>query len=330
MKKNILKNYVIGALLFLSLPIHSFATNSISNATQVLGAQLDVTKDKINNLITQLENRQETSGFKVNDYYRVAPVLQRDAELALEEFEFALENKIMPRLKFWMERYNSIFESSGLTKTQIDAVSSSQYQLLLAQVELISKIYQDEIFKIYQAMGNFIFDYWIKRYSYEQIRKDKGLKRKFKNLVGKNDSVLIFTPMRLQSGLGQIDAIGDSVIRSKRFYSNLKPRFITDLSPSSTEHYLKNKFPESFYKDFNNEIFDKISLSCESQLCVGLRAADLAFFIDMVRQNIDRPIHFSIRGGRGISLQPLRLNTSIISVFLKELNYPISLPLESE
>jgi hypothetical protein len=88
-------------------------------------------------------------------------------------------------------------------------------------------------------------------------------------------------------------------------------------------------FPVSV-KKYREIVFPQVFGDCKSELCVGLKSADINFFVTLTSTTIDRNIELKLLDGKSMNIKKLDFNTGIIEWFLTQIDYPVSLPFDTE
>lgn len=93
-------------------------------------------------------------------------------------------------------------------------------------------------------------------------------------------------------------------------------------------HWLTRKMFLNDNAIFNKIYYPAMKGTCESSICVGLRAGDLLTLMTLIKSQIDRDIKLRLLDGEYLYINGLNFDTTDLSKNLSRVDYPEELPFD--
>ncbi|MEC9282582.1 MAG: hypothetical protein VX642_07710 [Bdellovibrionota bacterium] len=90
----------------------------------------------------------------------------------------------------------------------------------------------------------------------------------------------------------------------------------------------KSQLVKEDLDQFYPQQFEIIRGSCQSQLCVSLRGADILLFFKEVREKLDLEIDFQLADGKYIILENYKFSEYLVKYFVEKTEFPVDLPFD--
>ncbi|MEC9282583.1 MAG: hypothetical protein VX642_07715 [Bdellovibrionota bacterium] len=352
------------ALSYLLVSSPTFASESPGVTSDVVLSQVEISKAAVESVSRTISEETNLGNFNLRDYKAQVGEFKDKLERALIEFNDIMEYLILNRTKELVDHYNSIYHSPNFSNEQKRVILKKQFQEITNEMNELSQRYQEAIRILLSSTGDFLFDYEFRGYdlSSDEPSKAEKIIKKWARENGLHDSKyhVIHYPQFLKSGV-------EHKPTKKRDRSSWNYSELTDFSKSSWKvedfknglRYQKSLFHKpsnstwgSLYRNYSQTIpndvlflphlieqdadqyyshqFSIIRGTCESQLCVGLRGADILLFFKEVREKLDLEMIFELADGNFITLQNYKFSEYLVAYFVGRTDFPVELPFDTE
>ena len=144
-------------ILLITLCLASFFASYSAQAggardqSDQLTAQINVTRDALNQVLTKMRNAPEaqTKLGSNPDFVAKANEFNKKVEVAMAKFEDRLQNTILSKAAVYIKHLSAIQNSSAYTNRQKEALLADQVKNVSTVFEELSKQYQDAILDLY-------------------------------------------------------------------------------------------------------------------------------------------------------------------------------------
>ncbi len=321
-----------------------------SDTTKEINAQTTITRGQIDNILDKMNRQNNQSAFKASDYYAQTGAFKENIERVLRNFEDKFEKVILPKAAFWMDQYNSIYSSNEFSSEQKKVLLRERKSHISNQFQAITKEYREALKSVYGLMPRSDFKSPTFEYFPETLEYRGGtiIKQKIKVKIKLNEDVAINDEITFEDGKipnrtitfsdGRketvdasrsgvdsysygIDIMEYNPMLSKKYFdvkvNFSKIRWLDDLVMPQREEFIFEKFYYPVMKG-----------TCESSICVGLRAGDLLTLMTLIKSQIDRNISLKLLDGEYLFINGLNFDTTNLSKNLSRVEYPEELPFD--
>lgn len=344
--------------LSLLLTSVSVSAQQAAETTREINAQTTVTRGHIDNILLRMSERRIDSRFNAKDYWAQNDVFRASVDSAMKEFEETLEKKILGKAGMLMDQYNSIYKSKDFSEEQKKVLLKERLNNIRSQFEALTVDYQAAIKKAYTLIPIAFFSTMLEVPSQPlvlNIRKNTSQQVKVSLIAnGKlHSSSVKFSIVEQQdkdvygflhidfpkgkaiydyyegkyylSGGAVVDWKNNHVFQTLPGFSIVKgDRHSFDLKQILT---LKD-FPDLRIRFFQEEVYPTFKGSCQSVICLGLRASDQSTLLSLLKKNIDRFIVMELADGNKLAIGNLNLDVEDKLAYFSMVDYPVQLPFD--
>lgn len=314
--------------------ICALALNTIAYAGEAppVGANVNVTRDRIQQVMDQLLTRGANIGFSVTDYREWAPKFKAKVETALEKYENVLQTEILPASVIWANRYNEIEKSKAYSESQktillasVNGQADAQYLLLSSRhakalrdlyteifndINIKQKYHGDTVTVVPRAHRKETAKY---SHTVKMSFEFAGRSYHFTKQLYSEDSVPL--PEQKHICYNVIDSLEHNQDIAAKIGSNWYDIEAAAKSVLFMRHYemksvcgqISNQLPNdsiftAFYEEsinnhakiFHQIIYPILKEPCKSSMCLSLVAGDLNFTRALIKSTIDQPIEIKL------------------------------------
>ena len=342
--KTMLKNTVVlGCLALSSL---AQAENTVQTTNEI-NAQTTITRGAIDNVLERMSQQRPNSAFRATDYWAQNKDFQSKLDKALKTFEDTLVKDIFPKAAFWMDQYNSIYNSTEFTSEQKRILIEQRSLNIKNQFVALSSSYQKAIKALYSMVPYYDLKF--------------GFSKAFtKHLCIESDSDS-FQAYYTSNGkvIGGSTSIGVTTFDETKYYNYVKLSVnssvvIEEMDQGSVPGYgyhqgeeCKGRSRVSFetasmynglgklkatrtdlYNGAYRAAYPAVKGKCRSSICIGLRTGDLVNLLTQIQTKIDRTITMRLASGETLTLNSAGERTGEIQQMLARVDYPETLPFD--
>ncbi len=280
-----------------------------TTTTTTFDQQIDVTRDTVRNLISDLRVDNVPDSLNVSDYREWEAGFSSAAEESLLTFEEKMAKDIIPEVQKLYARYNKVLYSSNLDENQKISLLRALELQIESEVPAIEKKYKDAIKELYFSHNLLIMDFKTSDVFYDKRGKrvDKPAKKGTTSVeyipgfYKKLDTDIVFEK---KDNIRQFRACSDDVLISfmAADSADWSIRYEGDRNDESSKwcldyefsKYQKNGPMYFMFKILPFDIyFQKLIPGCKSQSCVILKAAYLRNYISKIKKHLDKTLSFS-------------------------------------
>lgn len=292
-----IKTLFINLSLFLAavLPSLSFAARPDAQS-DTLAAQVRVTHDALQQVLAKMRNapNEQAGGFSNPDFIAKAEEFNRRVEAAMVRFEATLKNTILKQASFYVDRLNAIQSSTAYSRDQKQALFQDQVNLALAILDGLSKKYAGAIYELYTlGLPQAEIEFRGKNGECDWERSADGLSQKSYGYM------VAILPFDIKSA--------DPRIGNRLAQGNVVQTYDLRDCYQFYRHFAKGRtrFYEVYFPDLGDLIFsDSVRKGCYSSSCIALYANHRLAYLNLIKNDIDKPIEFSV-GGEKLWLRSL-------------------------
>jgi hypothetical protein len=270
-----------------------------------LATQVQVTHDALQQVLTKMRNApSDGDGFSNPDFIAKANAFNAKVETAMTEFEATLKDQVLKPASFYINRLNAIQNSKVYTDDQKAALLKDQVALANTVFNDLSKVYAQAIYKLYtldlpQGEVQVNYDNANNRCYGEDAQTDSN----YNDDQGNHIYYFSFNMKVTSADLGVTPQTMPGVLYVTQQQVNLLYR-----SNSNCSRILPpagNSLYETYIDGLRDAVFSKVvRTDCYSSSCLDLYSAHRISFIDLIRNDIDKPILFTI-GNISLWIEPL-------------------------
>ncbi len=261
----------ITAFLILSLLATTSFAGSTTQQSDILAAQVNVTKDALNQMLNRLKDAPKSQLGSNPDFVDQAEAFNKKIEAAMPKFEARLK-EILAQATFYVDRLNAIKDSKAYTDEQKLALLQDQTNVAKVVFEDLSKQYQKEVTKL--------FDLGFDEISYQLIPLDL-----YRGSCNHSPDYYV---VNIKSPDKRIDGI------TTKAYGDV------DYSDCDGNGSLRDDFkiydPSYYYVEKIRNIYfaDQIRKGCYSASCLALTSNHRLAYLSLLSNDIDKNISFTV------------------------------------
>ena len=347
-----MKNFKNLIVLGLTLTSLSGWAQSADETSREISAQTTITRGHIDNVLQRISRQRPDSAFRANDFWPQSKDYKAKVEAALTQFEDKLEKDILAKAAYWMDQYNSVYVSLDYSREQKAVLLKQREEFLRNQFVLLSQDYQKALAEVYSLVPQYDL-------RTEIVFPEPNLKIEIIGGATKKVPVLLKTNkgIEIKSTFSVIlendpnswaddiyiapkNTENDSSKWEKREYGEVKgiatdrkKRIGDDTMLYVFDFNKVNKYKELNFPDLEDSAYQKllyptIKGTCQSSICLGLRAGEFSTLLGSVKTLIDRDMTLTLASGVKLEIKSLNHNIKMISSMLNSVAYPETLPFD--
>lgn len=276
-------NISVVASLFTILPCFAQTPTPVNSpsSTDLISGVISATQSAVNDLRDELKRRSDNSNFNVSDYKAWNLEFRNQLDEATLVYTQEVDTEIVSKLSDLSKRYYEVDQNQTIDynqKRSVDALVCQQLKMVSAP---LAEIYQ----QAYRNLIKTVFG-WLPQITVTRNEPQNGITAFFKENCNGGDEIYDLQVNRLD---GAGNTLSVSGIDSCPWYplpdlDNLYGDVANSLDESSNTKVSKLY---SFAKD--NIIIPELHSGCKSQMCLAMKAADLSFALETIKEKLDVP-----------------------------------------
>lgn len=332
------KNLMVLGLTLTSL---SSWSQSASETSREINAQTTITRGHIDNVLERISRQRPNSAFRASDFWPQSKDYKVKVEAALVKFEDTLEKEILAKAAYWMDQYNSIYNSSDYSREQKAVLLKQREEFIKNQFATLSQDYQKALMEVYNLIPlldlTLTYEYspaTLKLSTSEDANKKVAVKMKTNKSLASSSQFnievqeyqgLFFIPRNSTEGsAGKMRIDGDDGVSQSSRSGFTRRHSYYEINFSQMDF----KFPELEQVLYQKLMYSEIKGTCKSSICLGLRAGEFSTLLGSVKTLIDRDMKLTLASGVEFQIKGLNKDISLISSLLNRVDYPEVLPFD--
>lgn len=346
MKTNLKNAAVLGCLLMTTVA----QAQSIAQTTSEINAQATITRGAIDNVLTRMNEQRPSSQFRATDYHAQNKDFQNRIQKALVKFEDTLTKDIFAKAAFWMDQYNSVYQSTEFSAEQKRILLEQRAVNLKNQFETLSAEYQKAINEVYKLVPGTDMKIVTSKAKTKQMCRESDSDG-FEVYLTSGGKVIsqrakVSFSTFDEGGTDYVSAVVNGIVVSDGYHGpnvSLWGYSRIDGTECKGSRYKDGRrievngqeFITGFAKHFEylhssayRATYPAIKGSCRSSICVGLRSGDMVNLLTQISTKLDRSISMKLASGEQVVLKGSRTDLTKIQGMLARTDYPETLPFD--
>jgi hypothetical protein len=325
MKLSLNKNRLLAmGLLLTSMGLNRLALAGPAEEGQQLSAQINVTRDVIQQFMAKMKVAPSNSTYQNPDYLARSKAFNVRVEKAMEVFESRMTGTILKKAEFWLQRLRDLEKAPGYSTEQRQALLADQHKNATTVFLDLSKEYHEAIHDLYRVVFPRAYVKTISSNYHDGLLND--VSQATYEISFPNGE---FSPIKAQlidhQKHGNFIVLGNGIKipLSGEYFDHdngnsaiFRDSFGIRSQSSSLWNAIKNKILDTILLDFPSggipEIREyvyrtQVSEDCFSNSCVALVSSQLTSYLTLLKQSLDIPIVLKSANGLVLQLTPLNV-----------------------
>lgn len=324
-----------GALL-LAFPLRAEEVGPTAGQSQVLAAQVNVTRDALQQVLAKLKSTGDhlDDGMAHADFLAKSRIFSDRVNAAMTTFENTMSTRILKLASVWVDRMQKIEASPAYSAEQKRMVLRDQYAQAKVQFEELSVEYQRALAELYSAaLPRLSFTYQDMDRSTSFCGSEGPARRIFDTIIGSNgfrrctDEIELRFDMAIMGGYGdEAYQFERQVLKMSEFTDDMKRLpdkgwlYLSAFDDDEVNTVARRMHPYTtepkYFPELAKRIMDRsIAFGCHSASCIPLYASQLTSFISLVRSTLDKTISFPTSQGN-LELKGIDKDTQPLLAYL--------------
>ncbi len=306
----------------LLLTIFTIQAQEFKETTDVVEAQVKITKGLIDNIMNDIQTEQADVGFEVDDYYEQVQDFKNEVNEVMINFEDQLQEQVFNPAKKLISEYNNVYNSSAFSQIQKTEILrelksnidekfidlSSKYKTLVQELytfgglNLNEDFYRFEFSKKNDSFTSTDSDYSSKKHEVEVTIQVTPTSPVRKIVLNFNSDMILATSFDKQIKIHQLDGVwvSDHEGYSKAYIRNCKdPMFRKyycsyEINFEQLFSLVKKNHQTLKLITIVDRYQERVQGKCQTNMCKYLRSADYKKFLINVNSEFDKRINFRL------------------------------------